>query len=147
VYHNNNILHGPFGRRHKSDRIDVFLYNTMYTVYAYISPRASTHIYTYPLDGGDIIYKYICINYINMYTDISWVHMELFRRRRRWRRRPARFIGVMSDAAQGAFLFLFYFLTFVLRFYAIYVYANVSLGAQRIGIIYTYNIIYYIGII
>lgn len=37
--------------------------------------------------------------------------------RRCRRRRLARFIGVMSDAAQGAFLFLFYFLTFILRIY------------------------------
>lgn len=53
-----------------------------------------------------------------MYTNISCVHMELFRRRRR----PARFIGVMSYAAQGAFLFLFCSLTFVLRFSIVYIY-------------------------
>jgi len=43
-----------------------------------------------------ILYEY-------MYLYVSWVHIEPFRRCRR--RRRARFIGVMSDTAQGAFLF------------------------------------------
>lgn len=65
-----------------------------------------------------------------MYTDISWVHMELFRRRRR---RPARFIGIMSDAAQGA-LFVFILLFNICTSFLYYIHVCERL-TRRIGII------------
>jgi hypothetical protein len=61
LYHS-NILHSPFGRRHKSDQIDVFIYNTVYTVYAYKSPHTHTHTHTHT-------HMFIHIFYI----PISWV--------------------------------------------------------------------------